>query len=54
MFSTAQNTQRDSHSWVEKSRGKEEIEVTYVEKKENQKGERAVKSVIILLSKYRY
>ena len=26
MFSTAQNTQRDSPSWVEKKRGREEIE----------------------------
>ena len=28
VFSTAQNTQRDSQSWVEKRRGREEIEVT--------------------------
>jgi len=28
MFSTAQNTQRDSQSWVEKRKEREEIEVT--------------------------
>ena len=28
MFSTVWNTQRDSQSWVEKRRGREEIEVT--------------------------
>ena len=34
MFSIAQNTQRDSQSWVEKRRGREEAEVTgWVEKR---------------------
>jgi len=28
VISTAQNTHRDSQSWVEKRRGREEIEVT--------------------------
>ena len=28
VFSTFQNTQRDSQSWVEKRRGREEIEMT--------------------------
>ena len=53
MFSTAQNTQRDSQSWVEKRKGKEEIE-EIVEKKESPKGERAVNPVISLPSKYGY
>jgi len=50
VFSTARNTQRDSQSWVEKRRGREEIQVTW-EKKESQKGERAINPVITLLSK---
>ena len=29
MFSTAHNTQRDSQSWVEKRKGKEETEVAW-------------------------
>ena len=29
VFFKAQNTQRDSQSWVEKIRGREEIEVTW-------------------------
>ena len=29
VFSTIQNTQRDSQSWVEKRRGREEIEATW-------------------------
>ena len=32
LFSTAWNTQRDSQHWVEKRRGREEIEVTWGEK----------------------
>ena len=46
-------TQRDSQSWVEKRRGREEIEVTWW-KKESPKQERAVKPVILLLSKNGY
>jgi len=54
VFSTAQNTQRDSQSWVEKRRGREENRGDLVEKKESQKGERAVKTVIIPPSKNGY
>ena len=43
-------THRDSQSWVEKRKGKEEIE-EIVEKKESPKGERAVMPVILLPSK---
>ena len=39
MFSTAQNTQRDSQIWIEKRRGREEIEVTWGEKGESELGE---------------
>ena len=53
MFSTAQSTQRESQSWVENRRGREEIEVSW-EKKESQKGEKAIKPVITLLSKTGY
>jgi len=38
MFSTAQNTQRDSQSWVEKRRGKEGIEVTWWRKRGVKRG----------------
>ena len=59
MISTAQNTQKDSQIWVEKRRGREEIEVTEVieeigEKKESQNGEIAIKPVITLLIKNGY
>jgi len=37
VFSTAQNTQRDSQSWVEKRR-REEIEVTWERKKRVKRG----------------
>ena len=53
VFSTARNTQKDSQSWVEKRRGREEIEVTWG-RKESQKRERVIKPVIILLSKNGY
>ena len=43
-------THRDSQSWVEKRRGREETG-NLVEKKESPKGERAVKPVISLPSK---
>ena len=39
MFSTAQNTQKDSQSWVEKRRGREEIEVTWGRKRIIKRGE---------------
>ena len=39
MFSTAQNTQRDSQHWVEQRRGREEIELTWGEKGESKGGE---------------
>jgi len=39
VFSTAQNTQRDSQSWVEKRRRREEIEVTWWRKRRVQRGE---------------
>ena len=53
MFSTAQNTQRDLQSSVEKKRGREEIEVTWGIKG-RVKGERAIKPVIKPLSKNGY
>jgi len=53
VFSTIWNTPRDSQSWVEKRRGREEIEVTWW-KKESPKQERAVKPVIWLPSKSVY
>ena len=37
-FSTAQNTHRDSHCWVEKKRGREEIEVTWGRKMRVKRG----------------
>jgi len=46
-------TQRDSQSWVEKRRGRLEIEVTCW-RKESPKGERAVKPVTSLQSKSGY
>ena len=53
MFSTAWNAQRDSQSWVEKRRVREEIEVTWVRKRKV-KRERAIKPVITPLSKNGY
>jgi len=38
VFSTAQNTQRDSSSWVEKKRGRREIEVTWWRKTRVKRG----------------
>ena len=38
MFSTTENTQRDSQSWIEKRRGREEIEVTWWRKSRVKKG----------------
>jgi len=38
MFSTARNTQRDSQSWAEKRRGREEIEVNWGRKRIVKKG----------------
>jgi len=38
VFSTVQNTQRDSQSWVEKRRGREEIEATWWRKRRVQRG----------------
>ena len=55
MFSTARDTQIDSQSWVEKRMGREEIEMTDLgEKRESQKGERAIKPVITFPSKNGY
>ena len=54
MFSIAQNTQKDSQSWVEKTRGREEIKVTLGRKRRVKKGDRAIKPVITLLSKNWY
>jgi len=53
VFSTAWNTQRDSQSWVEKRRERED-RGDLVEKRESQKGERAIKPVISLPSKTGY
>ena len=47
-------THRDSQSWVEKRRGREETEATWWRKKESPKEERAVKPVISLSSKNGY
>jgi len=52
MFSTAQNTQRDSQSWLEKGEGGYRGDL--VEEKENPRGERAVKPVISLPRKNGY
>ena len=38
VFSTDWNTQRDSQSWVEKERGRGEIEVTWWRKRRVQRG----------------
>jgi len=38
VFSTAQNTEKDSHSWVEKSRWREEIEVAWGRKRRIKRG----------------
>ena len=46
-------THRDSQSWVEKRRGREETG-NLVEKKESPKEERAVRPVISLSVKYGY
>ena len=53
MFSTVWNTQRDSQSWVEKTRGREEIEATWWRKRQVQSG-RAVKPVNSLPGKNGY
>ena len=54
-FSTMSDTQRGSQSYMEKRRGRREIEVTRRrEKRGSQKGKRAIKPVITLLSKYGY
>ena len=44
----------DSQSWVEKRRGREEIEVTWGRKRIVKRGERIIKLVITLLSKNGY
>ena len=54
LFSTGQNTQRDSQSWVEKRRGREEIEATWWRKRRIQSGREPVKPVILLPSKNGY
>ena len=46
-------THRDSQSWVEKRRGREETEATW-QRKRSQKGERGIKPVISLPSKNGY
>ena len=38
MFFTALNTQKDSQSWVEKKRGRDEIKVTWWRKRRDQRG----------------
>jgi len=38
VFSTAQNTHTDLQSWVEKRRGREEIEVTWGRKRNVKRG----------------
>ena len=48
------DTHRDSQNWVEKRRGREEVRGFLGKKKEGQRGERVIKSVIRLLSKNGY
>ena len=52
--SPSSRTHRDSQSWVEKRRGREETEVIWWRKKEHPKEERAVKPVILLPNKNGY
>ena len=54
LSSTSGETHTEIQSWVEKIRGREEIELTWGEKKENQKGERIIKPVITLVRKNGY
>ena len=58
MLSTVWNTQRGSWSYIEKRRGREEIEVTWGRKgrfkRGDSKGEKAIKPVITPLSKNEY
>jgi len=54
VFFTVRNTQRDSQSWVEKRRGRGEIEASWWRKRRVQSGKRAVKPVILLPSKNGY
>ena len=54
MFYTVWNTQRDSQSWVEKRRRREEREVTKEKKESPKRGERVGKPVILLPSKNGY
>jgi len=42
VLSTAQNTQRDSQSYVEMKRGRKEVEVTWRRKETIKRGERGV------------
>ena len=44
MLSTVQNTQRDSQNYVEKRRGREEIEVTWGRKERVKRGESSLAS----------
>jgi len=48
VFSTVWNTQRYSQSWVEKRRGREEIEATGGEKGESKGGESSQASSLTL------
>ena len=52
--SPSSRTHRDSQSWVEKRRGREETETTWWKKKESPKEERVVKPVILLSGKIGY
>ena len=51
MFSTVQNTQRDSQSWVKKEKEEGGERGDLVKIKDSPKGERTVKPVISLPSK---
>ena len=53
MFSTVWNTHTDSKSWIEKRRGREEIEATWWRERRVQRGS-VVKPVISLPSKNGY
>ena len=52
--SPSSGTHRNSQCWVKKRRGREEIEATWWIKRRVQKGERAIRPVILLPSKNGY
>jgi len=53
-YSPPSGTHRNSQSWIQQRRVREETQATWWRKKESPKGERAVKPVISLPSKNGY